>query len=109
MASKLELQGVFGSLVDTLNRRFNPFWPDEVGGAWLAAMGRANAIGDPGKWNRLPSADPAYDRTITEMNVAAARFVVGTDAGSHADIVQGLRAISQALGGLGHLIDDLAR
>lgn len=108
MASRFELQGAFGGLVDTLNQRFNTFWPPHVGAAWLSAMGRANEAGDPPLWDRMPGEHPDYEPMIAELNAASAEFVVATDNGGHSGIVASLRTVEAALTRLLQLVRRLS-
>jgi hypothetical protein len=43
LADKAKLQGSFGSLLDTLNHRFDSLQPEEVVAAWTSAMVRGAA------------------------------------------------------------------
>lgn len=84
MTTKTELQGAFGSLLDTLQNRFDPFQPADVVGRWTGIIARAAEIARAPGWNQLPDEDPAYDNVVMELNAATSALAAAdfSDSGS---------------------------
>lgn len=104
MAAKSELLGSFGSLLDTLRTRFDPFQPDDINSRWLGLTGRAAAIArDNGRWMALAEESQSYDQVIRRLD-AATRSLVTADYTTPASVHAALDAVETALDALAGLV-----
>jgi hypothetical protein len=104
MASKIKLQGSFGSLIDTLTVRLDPFIPEDLFKRWLAALARCASIArNTGAWDRLPAEDDRYDAVIQKLD-RATRAVVNADLDDPQSISNALDAVDDALDDLEALL-----
>ena len=77
MTTKRELQGSFGSLLDTLQNRMDPFFPPNLLSRWLGAIGRAAAIArNSAGWNALPDQDRRYSALVGQLDDATRALVM---------------------------------
>ena len=77
MADKTKLQGSFGSLLDTLNNRFDPLQPEEIVGRWTGMMARCAACArDTHGWDGLPASSDRYDPLIHLLDEATRALVL---------------------------------
>lgn len=104
MASKTKLQGSFGSLIDTLTVRLNPFLPEDLFKRWLGALARCASIArNTGAWNRLPAEDIRYDSVIQKLD-RATRAVVNADLDDPPSVSGALDAVDDAIDDLEALL-----
>jgi hypothetical protein len=97
MGDKATLQGSFGSLLDTLNNRFDPLQPEDIVAQWTSTMARCAACArNVAAWDALASASPAYDPIIAALD-GATRGLVTADYGNSAEVKNALQATSDAL------------
>lgn len=100
MADKRQVQGSFGSLLDTLQNRLDPFFPPNLLGRWLGAIGRAASIGrNTQAWMALPDQDARYAGLITEID-GATRALVMADYTNEPSLNEALDEVEQALAAL---------
>lgn len=77
MASIFDLQGAFGSLIDTLQNRLDPMRPEPDGSHWLGVIHRVSGIArSTAAWNDLPGDDPAFDDLIVLLDGATRALAV---------------------------------
>lgn len=102
MASIFELQGAFGSLIDTLQNRLDTTRPEPEGSHWLGVIQRVAGIArDTAAWDRLPFEDAAFDGVISSLDGAARTLAAAA--------LRGGSAVSDALSGADAALDDLQR
>lgn len=103
MATKDDLLGSFGSLLDTLRQRLDPFQPGNVFREWLGMMNRAAGIArDAVRWQRLDSDSPAFDPVVTALDEATRALVIA-DFGDAASVLAALSRVDAALDALERL------
>lgn len=104
MADKRRLRGSFGSLLDTLQNRLDPFFPPNVLGRWLGAIARAAGIGrDTAGWLALPDQDPRYRAIVEELDEAT-RAIVMADETSEPSLLAALDEADEALAKLAAIL-----
>lgn len=103
MMTKTDLQGAFGSLLDTLQNRLDPFQPEDVVGRWTGIIAKAGAIGRAGGWNALPDQRPDYDQVVAALNTATSALASADYADSDS-VHAALDLVDGALGALGGLV-----
>jgi hypothetical protein len=99
MASKADLRGSFGSLVDTLSRRFDPLLPKDSVETWLGLMGRSASIARSRRWQQLPDKRGDYVDVVADLD-SAVRELVNADPEDAASIDGALRKSDSAFDGL---------
>lgn len=106
MATKSDLLGSFGSLLDTLGRRLDPFQPIDVFDAWQGTMNRAAGLArDAGRWQRLAAESSDYDRVIVALD-SATRGLVMADSSAAQSVLAALRQVDSALDDVTALFED---
>lgn len=104
MASKTKLQGSFGSLVDTLTVRLDPFIREDLFKRWLGLLARCGSIARNTKaWDRLPAEDDRYDLVVQKLD-RATRAIVNADLDDPQSISDALVAVDEALDDLEALL-----
>ena len=104
MASKEDLQGSFGSLIDTLRSRFDPFQPEDIVAEWTGLMARAAALARKvAAWNALPDRSPQYDGALRALDEATRALVVA-DFSLPETVRSALRKVDRALDLVGQLL-----
>jgi hypothetical protein len=103
MTSKAELQGAFGSLLDTLQNRLDPFQTEDVVSRWTGIIARAAEVARSRGWNGLPDEDGAYDRHVAALNGASAALA-GADYSDGASVHAALDLAEGALDALAALV-----
>ncbi|QXQ06229.1 hypothetical protein KX816_18960 [Sphingosinicellaceae bacterium] len=79
MATKANLVGSFGSLLDTLQHRLDPLATDSVFQAWMSALTTAAGLARAtARWNQLPDEDGRYDETVLSLDAATSALVQAT-------------------------------
>lgn len=97
MATKGDLLGSFGSLLDTLRQRLDPFQPGNVFREWLGMMNRAAGLArDALRWQRLADQSPDYDAVIAALDDATRALVIA-DFGSAGSVLAALAKVDAAL------------
>ncbi len=92
-----DIDGSFGSLMDTLQNRFSPLYSVAVSTQWLAALGHASAIArETTAWNALPPENPSYTDIVAALD-AAARGLASSANANDADILTALSSVEAAL------------
>jgi hypothetical protein len=97
MADKAKLQGSFGSLLDTLNNRFDPLQPGDIVASWTSTMARCAACArNIAGWDSLAGNSAGYDAPIEAIDDAT-RALVTTDYGDAAAVRNALQLTANAL------------
>lgn len=108
MATKLEMAAAFGSLLETMSRRFEPFFEAPVVERWLAVTALSSNVAEPGLWAASASEAPGYAPMVTALNRVTNRLVAAVLLGEAAAIVAALDAIDAALVRLRALLEGAA-
>lgn len=105
MATKSDLRGSFGSLIDSFSQRFDPMQAQNVVEQWLGLMGTAASIArERSKWRALPDTREDYAPAIKSLDEAARSLVLAT-AETDAMILAALSECGMALDRLQQLLD----
>lgn len=97
MATKSDLLGSFGSLLDTLGRRLDPFQPMDVFDAWQGTMQRAAGLArDAVRWQELDAPSADYAAVMTALDDAT-RALVMADSRDPESVLAALGKVDAAL------------
>ncbi len=104
MADIFELQGSFGSLLDTLRQRLDPSRPADVFARYQATMTGAAAIGRAtAAWNAMPEESADYAALVHQTDGATRELVIASTQQSDR-LLSALNTVDAAIGGISQLL-----
>jgi hypothetical protein len=104
MATKLEMEAAFGSLLDTMSRRFDPFFDTGIVARWLAVTALSSNIAEPRLWSALPSDSPGYAGMVSGLNRVTNKLVGAVLSTNATAILDALDEIDDVLTQLQRMI-----
>jgi hypothetical protein len=104
MATKLETEAAFGSLLDTMSRRFDPFFESGIVARWLAVTALSSSVAEPSLWSAMPSDAAGYAAMVSGLNRVTNKLVGAVLLADAMAIVNALDEIDAVLTRLHRMI-----